>query len=143
MTDRRNPPHNKFTKLRIIIYRLPPLPPTSPCIDDLMIRWSEAPTRKEANHTPESKPSQTKKEAKTRQKRQGQHDRVVKGMDQKSIGLCPQGFEYPRCLIRPYPAESRLPPQTPPRSKTLERLEDSSVGKACHLGMVDGSKVDW
>ena len=26
-----------------------------------------------------------------------QRDRVVKGMDSKSIGLCPQGFESPRC----------------------------------------------
>ena len=29
--------------------------------------------------------------------RRRQRDRVVKVMDQKSIGLCPQGFESPRC----------------------------------------------
>ena len=27
----------------------------------------------------------------------GERDRVVKVMDSKSIGLCPQGFESPRC----------------------------------------------
>jgi hypothetical protein len=30
---------------------------------------------------------------------QRQRDRVVKVMDQKSIGLCPQGFESPRCRM--------------------------------------------
>ena len=29
----------------------------------------------------------------------GQRDRAAKVMDSKSIGLCPQGFESPRCRI--------------------------------------------
>ena len=55
----------------------------------------------------------------------GQCDRVAKVMDSKSIGLCPQGFESPRCRSAPRAGRVPVPRWSPRRETPPHRLSHS------------------